>query len=1140
MTGTTEGNKIMSKVQFYGAVTLTGAPGAVEKAKPLLQERGASLFSTNEATIGLNNVKVADLPKLEAFATKYDLKVARCSCLQEIESSSKKPKKRNASRLNLEKNKWYYADAAEDRYPFLYVRSINVDDSDRQIFEVELLTPENAIPTKTHVTADELAKFGLRPASSKDFDEFELPVPAKAYITEAGIEHGGPETKALASWDLEGKKVSAEMFQMKQAFAKSLVAAFKRTAGYWGEDYQNSIYHQLYADEMEVLDKDDFLRLVELEELPASDDPKLMLDVLKEVYSSAIYDSAPSPDYFLDDVKSTVEDWIENTLAQLISKVGNEEDPWSLAEGKVRQAIENMGDYAADQAFFDAIGGVSEWGDFDTYQNDIVDSLWHEDVNESQLKGEVESLLWPEIKNVTASAGEEEWKSIQEDMKASRSLAQHAVQNKIKEMEEEKAEEEFGSIFHGTEEDIRKNIQKLSRDKYLSTEDIVREMAENWGDDYLDPSHPIWHLVKEYTEGVDPRQQQLRLEGKARMRRKIALYYHHARTLMEGLMQEIESTVVESEGQELEGSEGVKFARETYPKQVESLSDAQLEVMLDTFYQDWGDYVNHAFEYLHDELWAETEQFKNAWVQKWKAAVKKYLASNTSLTPDQKEEAYDLLMDEDDGILYAVWEEAGSGIGTWECEGTWDELCAMDIEGEEILALMSSDFTLHEQLFDLSDKVAGQALEFAVEAFRKEHSREGRVRRSGRRRQAMPLRPHHYDDMVKQCLREQARKSTIDHLDCVLDTLISWDAPWDEWEIMAEKEGLSLPDSLRSSGDLQELRMFVVNSLNYNIATPLNQGNSELAEFGGRYQFTVDDANRLVMVFYCPPDADCQGLVNTFGKGRRGSTFRKKARIIDNERPVDWYDKPHMPHGDIMPVDLTEQQIDERAAWLAAHRDFNDLRRNKDTSNRLAKERLEEGYDKNDKWYLHDKIIADIFELALEKKTLWPVTDKALKQRKRRRKKKPVKPIPWEMEASFKRRKIMARYDLQDDVAVFDGHVLNHLNYSDAYEGEADSMEFEVDEILPANASDEEFWTVVKHYDLRKKLGSEASEEDLQSALTRYIVMPMNSGYSELPAGSYEITLDEDTGRLALVFFADEEDMYELRNYLHGYEGEEL
>ena len=106
MTGITEANKAMSKIQFYGAVTLIGSPSAVEKAKPLLQERGASLFSTNAATIGLSNVKAADLPKLEKFAAKYNLKVARCSCLQEVESSSKKPKKRNASRLNLQPSKW--------------------------------------------------------------------------------------------------------------------------------------------------------------------------------------------------------------------------------------------------------------------------------------------------------------------------------------------------------------------------------------------------------------------------------------------------------------------------------------------------------------------------------------------------------------------------------------------------------------------------------------------------------------------------------------------------------------------------------------------------------------------------------------------------------------------------------------------------------------------------------------------------------------------------------------------------------------------------------------------------------------------------------------------------------------------------
>lgn len=1026
----------MSKVSFYGAVTLTGAPSAVEKAKPLLEKSGASFFPTNETTVGLKNVKASDLPKLEKFVSSHGLKIARCSCLQEVENG-KKPKKRNASRLNLQQDKWYYADAAEDRYPFLYVRNIKVDEGDNQIFEVELLTPENAVPTKSHLAADELAKFGLRPASSDDFTDFELPVPAKTYLTEAKVEAAGPATKALASWDLntneygrmwsgrpDGKyKETKDDLNLKEAFAKSLVAAFKKTAGYWGESYQNSLHHLMGVDEFEHLDEDDVLRALGITTIPPSDDPELMLDVLKEVYTSAIYDAAPSPDYFLDAVKSTVESWINGKLEMLAEKIENPDDPWSLRERDLKQAVENLGDFAADQAFFGAIGGDPEWPDFDTYLNDIVDKLWHEGVDEKELLYKVEELLWPTIQDVAYSAGEEEWKSIQEDMTYARNQARGAVQEKIQEMAEESAEEEFIDTFHATKEELIDDINELAKDRSLSVEDIVKELALEWGADtkdeyqydYLDPSHPIWNFVLQQVEITDPRQQQLKFEGKMKKRftrrRKTALYYHHARTLMEGLMQEIELTALESEGQELEGSEGVAFARETYPEAVKPLTDAQLEVLLDTFYQDWQGYVGQAFEYLHDEIWAETEKYKNAWVKKWSEACKKYLASKTDLTPDQKEDAYELLMDEDDGILYAVWEEAGSGIGTWECEGVWEDLCDMDIKGEDILALMPSGFTLHEDLYHLGGQVAEQALIFAVKSFKEERDgREAKVRRKHkmRHRQAMPLRPHHYDNMVKQCLREYARKSQlVDHFDCVLDTLIDWNASWDEWEIMAEREGVSIPNDLRESGDLQSLRMHVINSLNYDIARPLNQGDSELVRFGGSYTFTLDDDERLIMLFFCPPDADCEGLLSAFGGRRRGS---------------------------------------------------------------------------------------------------------------------------------FNRRKKMAHYDLREDVAVFDDQVLSHLNYQDAYEGEADTMEYEVEEILPANASDEEFWAVVKKYDLRKKMGTEADEEDLQKYLYRYVVMPMNSGYSELPAGQYEITLDEDTGRLALVFFADEEDMYKLRNYLHGYD----
>ena len=129
-------------------------------------------------------------------------------------------------------------------------------------------------------------------------------------------------------------------------------------------------------------------------------------------------------------------------------------------------------------------------------------------------------------------------------------------------------------------------------------------------------------------------------------------------------------------------------------------------------------------------------------------------------------------------------------------------------------------------------------------------------------------------------------------------------------------------------------------------------------------------------------------------------------------------------------------------------------------------------------------------------------------------------------------------YDLKRDIAVFDNHVLNHLNYSDAYEGEADTLEYEVFELLPANASDDEFWALAKKYGARKALGPETDEDAVARYLNRKFVWPMK-GTSELPAGQYEVAVDEDTGRMALVFFADEEDMYQLREHLHGYDEDE-
>jgi hypothetical protein len=177
------------KKVVYGAVIFEGPLDQVAKAKEELSGRRLQLIGTSGSTIGFSNISHSVLPDLKKhLAENYDLQLLHCYQPKEVEVV---PRQRTASvqknaQLSLEPRKWYFLEAGEDYYPFLFVRDVEEADGN-QVFEVELLSGENAMPTRLRVFSDDLAQLGLRPATTDDFTAYDIPPPEDSLLTKAAV-----------------------------------------------------------------------------------------------------------------------------------------------------------------------------------------------------------------------------------------------------------------------------------------------------------------------------------------------------------------------------------------------------------------------------------------------------------------------------------------------------------------------------------------------------------------------------------------------------------------------------------------------------------------------------------------------------------------------------------------------------------------------------------------------------------------------------------------------------------------------------------------------------------------------------------------------------------------------------------------
>ena len=79
----------------------------------------------------------------------------------------------------------------------MYVRA-----GEDQVWDVDLLAPNNSLPNRTRLDSQKLSQFGLRPATVDDFDSFDMPIPFSKFLVqgETSVYAAGPNTKNIKAF----------------------------------------------------------------------------------------------------------------------------------------------------------------------------------------------------------------------------------------------------------------------------------------------------------------------------------------------------------------------------------------------------------------------------------------------------------------------------------------------------------------------------------------------------------------------------------------------------------------------------------------------------------------------------------------------------------------------------------------------------------------------------------------------------------------------------------------------------------------------------------------------------------------------------------------------------------------------------
>jgi hypothetical protein len=190
----------------YAAVLLNGPEKALTRFAVDLRKSQFDVGRPNSHILCIDDVSDEELKHIVAEADSRGCYVESVRGTHFVELV---PQVKKAEKTTIEAGTWYYAEAMEDSYPFVYVRSKRKEAMDSMglspeevvVLQLELLDGEGSTPKKLQADARKVADFGLRVATEEDFAEWDLPIPAEIRLR-PHVEDQDIPTESVASPNL--------------------------------------------------------------------------------------------------------------------------------------------------------------------------------------------------------------------------------------------------------------------------------------------------------------------------------------------------------------------------------------------------------------------------------------------------------------------------------------------------------------------------------------------------------------------------------------------------------------------------------------------------------------------------------------------------------------------------------------------------------------------------------------------------------------------------------------------------------------------------------------------------------------------------------------------------------------------------
>jgi hypothetical protein len=178
------------KHTVFSRVVLGGDGDGIFRARSRLQESGFSVKRPDFNTLIVADVFEEDFSDLQEVIAHCNLNVRDFGKRTTVTEATKRPEKFYASKKEFvsELGAWYSTNNEE--YPLLVLTNIwteydvspkeeltEEDAEEVKLVAVNLVAPDS-LPVPVTMTIDELKKYNPRPATKKNFEELDLPVPS--------------------------------------------------------------------------------------------------------------------------------------------------------------------------------------------------------------------------------------------------------------------------------------------------------------------------------------------------------------------------------------------------------------------------------------------------------------------------------------------------------------------------------------------------------------------------------------------------------------------------------------------------------------------------------------------------------------------------------------------------------------------------------------------------------------------------------------------------------------------------------------------------------------------------------------------------------------------------------------------------